>query len=194
MTMTILTCSLVKKALTCPQDKGAWAVGYVVDEEHTPNANTIKQCVPLRCRAACRSKCSGLASVLGRRCVSVRIIVMRNLGCCFLDESACGGCLRFAEVQLRCIERGREARQPLPVVFSIGFVLVFSLSRIFLFIVRCSVGCRGRGHVRGSCRLSESATCDVICHDIPFRTVFCRSELGRSLLRSSSLLDLSSSK
>ena len=76
--MTILTCSLVKKALTCPQDKGAWAVDHVVDEEHTPNANTIKQCVPIRSRAACRLKYSGLASVLGRRYVSVRMIVMRN--------------------------------------------------------------------------------------------------------------------
>ena len=80
MTMTVLTCSLVKKALTCPRGKGAWAVGYLVDEEHTLSANTMKRCVSLRSRAACRLKYSGLASVSGGRCVSVRMIVMRNLG------------------------------------------------------------------------------------------------------------------
>ena len=54
MTMTMVTCSLVKKALTCPQGQSARAMGYLADEEHTLSANTMKQCVPLRSRAACR--------------------------------------------------------------------------------------------------------------------------------------------
>ena len=122
------------------------------------------------------------------------IIVMRNLGCCFLDECACGGCLGVAEAQLLFVERKSSVSSSCPSssvsasFWSSAFVVLFVLS------FRCSVGCRSRGKVRGSCRLSESATCEVICHDIPFLTVFRRSELGRSLVRSSYLLNLLSLK
>ena len=141
MTMTMLTCSLVKKALVCPHGQSASAVGFLVDEEHTLSANTMKQCVPLRSRAACRLKYSGLASVLCRRCVSVRMIVMRNIGYCFLDECACGGCLGVAEAQLHFIERkssvsSSSSSSLVPASFwSSALVVIFVLSCVVRWVV-----------------------------------------------------------
>ena len=74
---------------------------------------------------------------VGRRCVSVRMIVMRNLGCCFLDECACGGCLRVAEVQLHFIERKSSVSSScssslVPASFWFSALLV-------LFVLSCVV-------------------------------------------------------
>ena len=125
-------------------------------------------------------------------CISV--IVMRNLSCCFLDECACGGCLGVAEAQLLFVKRKSSVSSSCPS--SLVPASFWSSAFVVLFVLSCVArwARRSRGHVRGSCRLSESAACEVICYDIPFRTVFRRSELGRSLVRSSSLLDVSSLK
>ena len=121
--------------------RGPWATWLM---KHTRSVRTQRNNVfrsGLVPRAACRLKNSGLASVLGRRCVSVRMIVLRNLGCCFLDECACGGCLGVAEALLHFIESRRLASR------------LFNFSRFFVLSFRCSVGYRSRGHVHGSLSL-----------------------------------------